>query len=282
MSLITRLVTDPLQFLTAWPTRSAVYDRDADDLARLFNRDDARRIIADPTLRSIELGHVRNGALVPDRPDADHPTATLVLNGLHLTWPPLRDATRQLAAELGHPITANVYSTPPGSTGYGPHWDTHHVLLAQVEGHKTWKLHPPIVQDPLDAHRWTKVGFSGEQLKQIEADADTLTLTAGQVLYIPRGWVHFGHTTTEHSLHITFGVQLLTRHWLLGRLLQQATDDPKLRAALPPGLSAWSIEDFTAQARSTLSDFLLHLHVNLATAGEMLQSAQQCAVLQIA
>ncbi|MCC9307657.1 cupin domain-containing protein [Kitasatospora sp. RB6PN24] len=280
MSVLTQLVDNPREFLTGWPTEPTVYERDADELAQLFSRNDARRIIADPILRSIELGHVRDGALVADAPDADHPTATLVLNGLHLTWPPLRDASRQLAAELGHPVTANVYSTPPHASGYGPHWDTHHVLLAQVEGAKTWRLHPPIVADPLDiVHRWTKVGFTPEQLKQVRADADTITLTAGQVLYIPRGWVHFGHTTERHALHITFGVQLLTRHWVLRQLLDQATEHPALRAALPPGLSSRPAENVARDSLTTLADWLDLL--DPAVVGRRLQSDQQLAVLGV-
>ncbi|MEU9126548.1 cupin domain-containing protein [Kitasatospora sp. NPDC048540] len=280
MSVITRLVDDPQAFLARWPSEPAIYQRDAKDVADLFDRDDARRIVADPTLRSIELGHVREGALVPDAPNADHPTATLVLNGLHVTWGPLRDASKHLAAELGHPVTANVYLTPPNSTGYGPHWDTHHVLLAQSEGEKTWRLAPPIVEDPLDAHRWTKVGFTPKQRADIEANADTVTLKAGQVLFIPRGWVHFGHTTDQHSLHITFGIQVLTRHWVLAQLLDQATEHVPLRAALPPGLSSYPADALVADTRAALWTFLDQL--DLTASGGAVQGKQQCAVLGIA
>ncbi|MET8629788.1 cupin domain-containing protein [Kitasatospora sp. NPDC004669] len=262
------------------PTEPTVYQRDAQQLAGLFDRDDARRIVADPTLRSIELGHVRQGAPIADPPDADHPTATLVLNGLHLTWPPLRDASKVLAAELGHPVTANVYLTPPNSAGYGPHWDTHHVFLAQSEGAKTWRLHPPLFEDPLDRHRWTAIGITPEQRDQIDKDARTVNLKAGHVLFIPRGWVHYGHTTSLHSLHITFGVQLLTRHWVLQQLLDQAAETPALRAALPPGLSSHPADDVVADTRAALFGSLDAL--DLTTSGELVQGKQQCAVLGIA
>ncbi len=278
MSVLHKLVDNP-GFTSSWPDRPTVYAANRTYLAGLFDSDDARTIVADPALRPIEIGMVHQGRPTPTQPDADHPAETLVLNGLHLTWPPLRDAARQLAAELGHPVTANVYRTPPNSAGYGPHWDTHHVLLAQVEGSKAWRLHPPIVDDPLDRHRWTAVGFTAEQLDRVHCDAETVTLSAGQVLYIPRGWVHFGATETEHSLHITFGVQLLTRHWVLQRLLDQAAECAPLRAALPPALSEHRIEAVVEDARSHLAAFLADL--DPVRAGGPISTQQQLAVLGV-
>ena len=43
--------------------------------------------------------------------------ATVVLQGLHRYWPPLRDLVAQLELELGHPCQANAYLTPPGRAG---------------------------------------------------------------------------------------------------------------------------------------------------------------------
>ncbi|MEV7777782.1 cupin domain-containing protein [Kitasatospora sp. NPDC088351] len=279
MSVLPLLVEDPTSFLARWPDTPTVHAVDRGLLATLFDRSDARRIVADPSVRPIAMGMVRQGAPTQTQPDADHPSETLVLNGLHLTWPPLREASTQLASEIGHPVTANVYLTPPGSAGYGPHWDTHHVFIAQAEGAKTWQLHPPIVEDPLDRHRWTAVGFTPYQLDQVHRDADTITLTAGHVLYIPRGWVHFGSTGDEHSLHITFGVQLLTRHWVLEQLVEQAAEWSVARAALPPALSEHRIESIVEDARNTLLQFLDSL--DPAQAGVPISTKQQLAVLGV-
>ncbi|WP_051967655.1 JmjC domain-containing protein [Kitasatospora mediocidica] len=279
MSALQRLVDDPRRFLTGWPDKPTVYERYVVQLAALFNQDDGRRVVTDPALRSIEVGMVHQGAPAAIAPDADHPTHTLVLNGLHLTWPPLAAFARQLAAELGHPITANVYRTPAASRGYGPHWDTHHVLLAQVEGVKTWRLHPPIFTDPLDSHRWTRVGFTDEQLARVERDAAAVVLEAGQVLFIPRGWIHYGHTDDAPSLHITFGVQLLTRHWILQQLTDQAAEHPELRAALPPNLSAQRVEELLADTTDALLSWLEGL--DPARAGAPIHTSQQLAVLGV-
>src|SRR5256885_5190349 len=43
--------------------------------------------------------------------------ATLVLQALHRTWPPLVAFGSDLAAELGHPVQINAYITPPQNQG---------------------------------------------------------------------------------------------------------------------------------------------------------------------
>ena len=58
--------------------------------------------------------------------------ATLVLQGLHRTWPPLVDFGSRLADELGHPVQINAYITPPQNHGFAPHYDVHDVFVLQV------------------------------------------------------------------------------------------------------------------------------------------------------
>ncbi|PBC66319.1 hypothetical protein BX265_8387 [Streptomyces sp. TLI_235] len=127
--------------------------------------------------------------------------------------------------------------------------------------------------------RWTAVGFTPEQLDQVHDQVRTVVLRAGQVLFIPRGWVHFGHTTAGHSLHITLGVQLFTQHWLLRQLIDQAAEDPELRAALPPELSSYAVEDLVARGRSALLRYLGGL--DLSEAGRPVYMAQQRAVVGV-
>ncbi|MDJ0346735.1 cupin domain-containing protein [Streptomyces sp. PH10-H1] len=275
-----RLTGDADTFRKAWPDTPAVYERDRGDLAELLDLDAVRRIVADPGLRPIEMGMVRGGTIDPRRPDADDRASTLVLNGLHITWPPLVAFCQQLAAELGHPVTGNAYSTPAHAHGYGPHWDTHHVFLAQTDGAKVWRLSRPVFTDPLERHRWTAIGFTDEQLTRATDEPDMeIELSAGQVLFIPRGWVHHGHTTDRRSLHITFGVQLLTRFWLVQQLLAHVTADPYLRAALPPNLSNEDMEALIAQTGQGLADRLAALDPQAPAAA--VRTAQQFSVLGV-
>src|SRR5262249_56741892 len=75
--------------------------------------------------------------------------STLVLQGLHRSWPPLADFAAQLAADLGHPVQVNAYVTPPSNRGFTAHYDVHDVFVLQVAGAKRWAVHPPVLADPL-------------------------------------------------------------------------------------------------------------------------------------
>ena len=58
--------------------------------------------------------------------------STLVLQGLHRTWQPIIAFCQQLAADLGHPVQANAYVTPPQNNGFSDHYDVHDVFVLQV------------------------------------------------------------------------------------------------------------------------------------------------------
>jgi len=60
--------------------------------------------------------------------------STLVLQGLHRTWPPLVGFGGRLAVELGHPVQINAYVTPPQNKGFSAHFDVHDVFVLQVPG----------------------------------------------------------------------------------------------------------------------------------------------------
>ena len=64
--------------------------------------------------------------------------ATMVLQGLHRVWPPIIAFSQQLAAELGHPVQANAYVTPPQNQGFSDHYDVHDVFVLQIAGEKRW------------------------------------------------------------------------------------------------------------------------------------------------
>jgi lysine-specific demethylase/histidyl-hydroxylase NO66 len=97
---------------------------------------------------------------------------------------------------------ANSYWTPKDSQGFAPHYDDVDVFLLQLEGQKHWRLYPPpTAVDVLSRH--SSEDYLPSQLPS--TPTHTATLQAGDALYMPRGWVHQGHTdSTGHSLHITF------------------------------------------------------------------------------
>jgi len=160
--------------------------------------------------------------------------ATLVLQALHRSWPPLVRFGSALAAELGHPVQINAYVTPPQNQGFAAHYDTHDVFVLQVAGTKRWTIHRPVVDDPLPEQTWDK------RRDQVSARAsekpliDTL-LAPGDALYLPRGYLHSAVAQGEVSVHLTVGVHPITGYDLARELLAVATDDRELRRSLPLG-----------------------------------------------
>ncbi|MBD0734042.1 JmjC domain-containing protein [Streptomyces sp. CBMA29] len=257
MSAISELTGHGGTFADGWPATPQVYTASM-DLSSLFSPEAARTVLTDPQYRPKSMGMVRDGALTGEPSDAEHDKSTLGLNGMHVAWPPIAEFASRLSVELGHPMTGNVYRTPPNSRGYGPHWDTHHVFLAQVTGLKHWHLFEPVFPTPGEEHNWVSVGITDEQRKHFLNDSPDISvgLRAGQVLYIPRGWIHFGDTSDEQSLHVTLGAHLTDRSWLLGQLLDAARVDPSIRVELPPLLGESDFEDHVGDAASAFLEWL--------------------------
>jgi lysine-specific demethylase/histidyl-hydroxylase NO66 len=165
--------------------------------------------------------------------------STVVLQGLHRLWPPLIEFADQLAADLGHPTQVNAYITPPSSRGFSAHYDVHDVFVLQVAGEKHWRIHEPVLPDPLRTQPWNDRAAAVAAAAEREPVVDAV-LRPGDALYLPRGYLHAATALGEISAHLTIGVHPVTR-WAaaesaldLVRVL--AADDPELRRSLPLGL----------------------------------------------
>jgi hypothetical protein len=158
---------------------------------------------------------------------------------LHRLWPPLIEFADQLAADLGHPTQVNAYITPPSSRGFSPHYDVHDVFVLQVAGEKHWRIHPPVLPDPLRTQPWqdraAEVAAAAEGAPIIDE-----VLRPGDALYLPRGFLHSATALGEISAHLTIGVHPITR-WsaaesALDLVRGLAVADPELRGSLPLGV----------------------------------------------
>ena len=192
------------------------------------------------------------GASIPDQLDAATLArlfaegSTLVLQALHRTWGPVIDLAHDLVDALGHPVQVNAYVTPPTSRGFDDHYDVHDVLVLQLAGEKAWRVRPPVVTDPLRDDPWTnhraQVAAAAQHPPHLEE-----TLRPGDVLHVPRGWIHSATALGGVSAHLTVGIHAWTRRHVAGHLLDAALrlleEDPAIRAALPFGRRA---EDLTA------------------------------------
>jgi hypothetical protein len=164
---------------------------------------------------------------------------TVVLQGLHRLWPPLMEFADQLAADLGHPTQVNAYITPPSNRGFGAHYDVHDVFVLQVAGEKHWRIHEPVLPDPLRTQPWNDRPAAVAAAAAGEPVIDEV-LRPGDVLYLPRGFLHSAEALGAISAHLTIGVHAVTR-WAaaesaLELVRSLAAEDPELRRSLPLGL----------------------------------------------
>lgn len=250
-----RCVGDVAAFIErAWGRRPLLHPRaddDAyDDLLSIDHVDQILTATAPrrPAIRVVRGGqevaasrYTRTGTLgsvtLGDLPDVDKllglldDGATVVLQGLQRTWPPVGRFARQLELYLSHPVQANAYLTPPSSQGLRVHHDTHDVFALQTYGRKRWVTYPPQIEHPLPGQR---SHVADDTLGQPEIDTE---LRPGDCLYLPRGTLHAAATTGDASLHLTVGVRAVTWHDVARRLLERTSAVPAFRQALPVGFA---------------------------------------------
>jgi hypothetical protein len=178
--------------------------------------------------------------------------ATLVLQALHRTWPPLVSFAAGLAGELGHPVQINAYVTPPQNQGFAPHYDVHDVFVLQIAGRKRWTVHPPVVESPLENENWEK-HRDEVAARASEAPLVDTVLEPGDALYLPRGTIHSAAAQGETSIHLTVGVHPVSRAQLVRHLVDAAQEDPALRASLPMGVDLSDPAVLAAELASTLA-----------------------------
>ena len=149
----------------------------------------------------------------------------MVLQGLHRVWPPIIALCQQLAAELGHPVQANAYVTPPQNQGFSNHYDVHDVFVLQIAGEKRWQIHAPVLESPLARPAVERPACRRGATGRSETPLIETVLRPGDCLYLPRGFLHAATALGGVSTHLTIGVHTWTRYALAEQLLSQALRD---------------------------------------------------------
>jgi ribosomal protein L16 Arg81 hydroxylase len=128
--------------------------------------------------------------------------ATIILRAVE-QWSPRINRVRIVAEEFfGCPCQVNVYITPPSQKSTPPHWDTHDLVVMQIEGAKRWRLFRGARTLPLGDER-----FSIDQ-DAVGPAIQTIELSAGDTLYLPRGVIHEPVAET-YSVHASIGIHTL-------------------------------------------------------------------------
>jgi Cupin superfamily protein len=181
--------------------------------------------------------------------------ATIVLQGLHRTWPAIRDFTHHLVQELGHPAQVNAYITPESSRGFDAHYDVHDVFVLQISGEKHWRVHKPVRTHPRADEPWSLYRDAVAAGAKEEPVLD-LVMRPGDALYLPRGWLHSATAGQGTSIHLTVGVAAFTGADVVRELVAAVSGSAELRAPLPIAGSAAAGDELDAAVQDVTAAFL--------------------------
>jgi hypothetical protein len=161
-----------------------------------------------------------------------------------------------LQASFPH-VYANTYLTPPGSQTVPAHADDRDVFVIQLVGCKAWKIYRNIPVPYPYSHE--QVGKGELEVPGQVLDGPVLTdrvLAPGDVLYMPRGYVHEAHAVDGGpSFHVT--VALATQDWTLAGLVTAATEasltqQRSYRQAVPRCFGRRSFESIAVDDKQSL------------------------------
>lgn len=157
--------------------------------------------------------------------------ATIIINGSENAFSSLIGLRRALEDELKCFVQANVYITPPDSQGFNPHFDAHNVFILQIYGRKCWNIYDSPFEMPVRTESVKEMNYAGRE------PSEQINLSAGDLLYIPRGVVHSARAERTSSIHVTIGPMLRHRASLLKPFIKKAEDDARFRKLLPHDFS---------------------------------------------
>ncbi len=222
---------------------------------------------ADSTITAPDFSH-ESGLIDPVRVAqlfADG--ATVILSGLQGRLPKLAQFCRAMESVMSCGVQTNIYLTPVHSQGFRPHYDSHDVMVLQVEGTKEWRFYNTPLDLPLRSQ-----GFD-PHATEIGEETERFVLEPGDMVYVPRGLVHDAVATDQTSLHITTG--LMAHTWadlLIDAVATAARADRVLRHALPPGFAN---DGFDATIHRAFFDDLITRFAQTAPLSKLMEGFKQ-------
>jgi ribosomal protein L16 Arg81 hydroxylase len=212
-----------------------------DKFHRLFTWDDLNRILEEHRLEPPLVMLRKDGQDIDPDEYLDHITtpyentlpvlnagklaalmregATLSLHEMHWIHRPLSVLLGNLGRQFTGPCDVILFASFGSTRAIAPHEDGDDQFILQLAGHKHWQVYGPNEPNPIRKPIWH------ESTQPKRPPIWEGMLTAGDVLYLPRGWWHEVRSVNEPSLHLTVGLPVNTPmdliHWALPVLAKQ-------------------------------------------------------------
>lgn len=185
---------------------------------------------------------------------------SVVNNHADLIMAPLAALCNDLQKTFPH-VYINTYLTPPNAAAVKAHADDRDVLVIQVLGEKQWKVYNDVpIKYPNNHEQVGKNGLKVPEEILNKKPLFDITLKAGDILYMPRGYVHEAETSeSEPSFHCT--VAIATHDWTLSKTIaqivtKQLESDPQFRKAVYPSFGMKPLDEINSDKKTELSDLI--------------------------
>ena len=152
--------------------------------------------------------------------------ATAALYGAAPFFPELAEAARAIGLLFHAEVEGHIFVSSQGVQGLAPHYDCTDVFVVQLAGRKAWHVSTQRADNPV-------AGMAAPEEFDPQRPVDVFELDEGDILYLPRGTFHWAVAASEVSLHASFVSRTPTRLEVLCLLLEEAANDPALRAYFP-------------------------------------------------
>lgn len=242
-------------FADTWEKEPRLFRASPESPRSSFLRDDWREmarlvsLLNDGGVEVIVNGRPRKPSTEAEIDECFAAGASVRVFKVQRAWPFLQGLLRDMELETGFRFSANLYVTPAEQQGLGHHSDSHDVFVVQMSGAKRWEIFESPFPLPVEYraalvfeegvkrdHRGDEFGGRGYTKDQAGAPKLELTTEPGDLLYIPRGFIHRAFTSTGVSAHVTIGCHAMTWGDLMALATAQETRrEPSLRETLPPG-----------------------------------------------
>jgi ribosomal protein L16 Arg81 hydroxylase len=160
--------------------------------------------------------------------------ATISLNLVETMTPEIAAIAAGLQCWFDGETVCNIYCSWGGHQGFQSHFDVHDVFVLQIDGTKSWNIYDGTFEETVNLDGYRSNSFSDEHNAKARGNVETrLTMTPGDVLYIPRGRYHDALASSEASLHLTFGIDFMSGFHFLSGIADALLQDPFFRKPLP-------------------------------------------------
>jgi len=123
---------------------------------------------------------------------------------------------------VGMPIRVNLYMSPPFSQGFSAHFDMDDIFVLQVHGQKTWFIHNEYTNQ-LQLPNSEQMFTSQRHISQVPPQE--IPLDKGDLLYLPRGFMHEARSNENASIHLTFAPIGIAKSDLIAEVIKMIAKD---------------------------------------------------------